>query len=104
MIEIVKKSEKDYRFTIKSDAGSILFQSIAFKEKETLREVVSNLNKNGKKNLNFERKTNYKGGFQYFVKDASGTYIGQSLSYTSEAGMENGIKNLAKSIAAIKAL
>jgi len=46
----------------------------------------------------FERTTNHGGDFQFRLKNINGELIGNSLSYSSEAGMENGIKNLRQSI------
>jgi len=51
-----------------------------------------------KENSNFERKTNHKGEFQFSLKDSDGKIIGHSQNYNSEAGMENGIKNLRSTI------
>ncbi|MBU3024629.1 YegP family protein [Zobellia galactanivorans] len=51
---------------------------------------------------NFERKTNHDGQFLFYLKDANGQILGHSLPYGSEAGMENGIKNLINSLNALK--
>ncbi len=46
----------------------------------------------------FERKTNTEGKFHFSLKDDDGRIIGHSEPYDSEAGMENGIKNLQEKI------
>lgn len=94
MVEIVKNSEGDYEFRIKSTSGSDLLQSMPFKDEgdalKTLREAISN--------PIFERRTNHQGKFVISLKNPQGKHIGYSQTYTSEAGMENGIKNLKKSL------
>ncbi len=46
----------------------------------------------------FERKTNHSGAFMFSLKDENGKIVGYSQCYNSEAGMENGIKNLKNKI------
>ncbi len=46
----------------------------------------------------FERKTDYNGKFLFILKNSEGKVLGNSMLYNSEAGMENGIKNLKTSI------
>jgi len=77
-----------------------LLRSIDFIDKNEINQTLSTLNKN--QQIHFERKTNYKGKFQFSLKDSNGQLIGHSEPYSSEAGMENGIKNLKKSISEFK--
>ncbi|MDT0607393.1 YegP family protein [Croceitalea rosinachiae] len=102
MIEIKKVEHGGYQFLLKSKAGSVLLRSISFDNKTEITEVVDRLNQNYTKKLLFERKTDYKGQFQFYLKNNKGKVIGHSQPYNSEAGMENGIKNLTNSISNIK--
>lgn len=92
MVEIKKEKENEYVFTLKAESGTILLNSIPFSNKNKVREVLSSLHYSTKKV--FERKTNHTGEFLFNVKNNNGQLIGSSQLYSSEAGMENGIKNL----------
>jgi len=59
-----------------------------------LKTTVNNLISLDKSQNIFERKTNYEGNFLFSIKNKKGHLIGNSLLYGSEAGMENGIKNI----------
>ncbi|MEM1258705.1 MAG: YegP family protein [Bacteroidota bacterium] len=93
MVEIVKNNTGDYQLHFKSSTGSSLLKSIPFKSEAdaeaTLHQIMA-------KPI-FERRTNHQGKFMISLKTASGEQVGQSNMYSSEAGMENGIKNLMKS-------
>ena len=102
MIEIYKEEQKGYSFHLKSQSGNTLLRSVPFNNKAEITKTLNHLNQNVQKHLLFERKTDYKGKFQFYLKNASGKVIGHSGTYSSEAGMENGIKNLTKRITNIK--
>ena len=90
MVEIVKMKTGYFQFTIIAKSGGSLLKSKPFKKhieaKAALIKAVAN--------PIFERKTNHQGKFVIALKTPEGEQIGQSNTYTSEAGMENGIKNL----------
>lgn len=98
MIEIKKELSNSYSFELKAESGQTLLKSIAFPNRETAKKTVRNLNGVGSNKTVFERKTNHKGDFLFSLKNKKGKIIGSSLLYNSEAGMENGIKNLVKRI------
>jgi len=100
VVEIVKEINGKYSFRAKSKSGGLLLRSIDFIDENEINQTLSELNQKGL--FSFERKTKTSGKFQFNLKDANGRVIGYSNLYTSEAGMENGIKNLTKSISAIK--
>lgn len=95
MIEVSKIDNDRYRFTMKSETGQTLLESIPFEDKETLDTTLKEL-KTSATLKRFERKTNFEGKFLFNLKNEQGRIIGNSGLYTSEAGMENGIKNLKK--------
>lgn len=103
-MEIKKLEQGGYQFVLKSKAGATLLQSISFDNKSEISEILKLLNQNLYKKHLFERKTDYKGQFRFLLKDDMGKVIGHSQSYNSEAGMENGIKNLTKGISEIKSI
>ncbi len=101
-IEVLKDDTDHYRFQLKSNTGNTLFQSIPFDREDDIQKTVGLLHQDIQRHFRFERKTDYAGKFQFHLKNNTGQTIGQSNSYTSEAGMENGIKNLIKSITETK--
>jgi len=46
----------------------------------------------------FQRKTDHSGYFLFDLKNIDGKLLGSSQLYNSEAGLENGIKNLKKRV------
>ncbi len=99
MIEIKKNSSNSYSFYLKSISGNTLLNSIDFSSEESLMEIVGKLNPLMEEQGVFERRTDHNGHFLFNLKDTEGNLIGQSTAYSSEAGMENGIKNLKKQLA-----
>ncbi len=72
-------------------------KSVKFNSEAELKTTVDYLVSSNHR-TRFERTTNHGGDFLFSLKNKNGELIGKSLSYTSEAGMENGIKNLRNSI------
>ena len=102
MIEIKKTKSADFQFIIKSESGKTLLESIPFSDKEALDKTLTVLRKVSSPIILFERKTNFEGKFLFNLKDQKGQTVGSSGLYSSEAGMENGIKNLKANLKDIK--
>tara|TARA_R110000868_G_scaffold4211_13_gene26699 strand:+ start:105069 stop:105392 length:324 start_codon:yes stop_codon:yes gene_type:complete len=98
MIKFQLKEGEVYSFKLKSDKGHTLLKSVGFENKTDLDVIVSKLNAMVNESTQFERKTNHNGEFLFSLKDENGKIIGHSKCYNSEAGMENGIKNLKNTI------
>ncbi len=98
MIEIKQQKNNTYQFRLKAAGGQTLLKSIAFNSREEIEQTVKQLAPLTNDYNIIERKTNYEGNFMFNLKDRSGKVIGNSLLYNSEAGMENGISNLKRSI------
>ena len=98
MIEIIKKKENKFKFTLKAESGNVLLKSVMFRNEDEIKQMVQSLNIIQQRRNVFERKTNHKGKFLFNLKNLKGEIIGTSQSYGSEAGMENGIKHLKKRI------
>ncbi len=94
MIEIKKTKSKEFEFFVKSESGKVLMQSIPFMDELSVNQTVDMLTKTVSPIRSFERKTNFNGQFLFELKNKEGKIIGSSGLYRSEAGMENGIKNL----------
>jgi len=102
MIKINKQENNTYNFSLNTTSGNALLYSVGFSSKEEIKNVVRGLNMLDKLHYKFERKTDHNGNFFFNLKDKKGQLIGNSQLYGSEAGMENGIKNLKKRIATLK--
>ena len=98
MIKINKEDNNTYNFSLYTTNGNALFYSVGFSSKEEIKNVVNSLNLLDKQHYIIERKTDHDGNFLFNLKNKKGQLIGNSLLYGSEAGMENGIKNLEKRI------
>ncbi len=102
MIEIFESGDKGYQFLLKTEEGSVLFHSVPFYSHSEIKQTVAQLLPTSERNVIIERRTNHKGYFQFDVKNNNGELIGKSLPYLSEAGMENGIRNLKKNIGRLR--
>lgn len=98
MIEIKKTAESHYQFVVKSETGRILLDSVSFGNQSEVEKTISTLTSMDRPLNIFERKTNFDGKFLFNLKNEVGKIIGSSGLYSSEAGMENGIKNLKSSL------
>ncbi|WP_425237307.1 DUF1508 domain-containing protein [Ulvibacterium sp.] len=94
MVAIEKNNGDGYRFILKSESGQTLLSSIPFPNESEVQKSLQTLKNLKKIPIGFERKTDNEGKFLFNIKDDTGSLIGHSELYTSEAGMENGIKNL----------
>jgi len=101
MIEIKKDKSNSYRFNLKTQGGQTLLKSVVFANKDEIKKTVKELNFINESPTVFERKTNFDGKFLFRLKNKGGQIIGESLLYSSEAGMENGINNLRYRIASL---
>ncbi|SIS56456.1 hypothetical protein SAMN05421766_102755 [Zobellia uliginosa] len=95
-------NDNKYRFSLSSLSGSTILNSIAYTDEDAMKNAIAQLHGMQVGRGNFERKTNHAGQFLFHLKDANGQLLGYSLPYGSEAGMENGIKNLTNSLNALK--
>ncbi len=94
MIEIKKHNENVYRFKVSTSSGNTILESIDFPNREDIKKLVTELQESINERKIFERKTDHSGKFLFHLKNKEGQFIGSSQLYSSEAGMENGIKNL----------
>ncbi|MEQ8217727.1 MAG: YegP family protein [Arenibacter sp.] len=98
MLKIKKESDTTYTFSLQSESGQTLLNSVPFGNREEIDKTIANLKVLIGQSSVFERKTDYNGKFLFILKNSEGKVLGNSMLYNSEAGMENGIKNLKTSI------
>ncbi len=101
MIEINKRGTGMFSFNLKTQGGHTLLKSVEFNDEQEAQSIVKSLNPRSENGIRFERKTNHDGMFLFNLKNSGGKLIGQSQLYNSEAGMENGIKNLENTITSL---
>lgn len=101
MIEIKKYEGNGYAFSIKAEDGGNLLNSVSFSSEDEVKKTVEHLKAIKDAQNVFERRTNHAGKFLFSMKGANGQLIGRSELYSSEAGMENGIKNVRRRIASL---
>ncbi len=94
MIEITKTDNNSFKFHVKTEDDTVLLTSLPYNSIEEVKEVIDNISLSLQSGLKFERNTNHGGEFLFKVKNTNGKLLGTSQPYNSEAGMENGIKNL----------
>ena len=92
MVEI-KKEKDGFCFEVRSGQGHVLLQSVAFPSKEDLETCVGEVRGRLGNPACFERMTDHNGKFRFSLRSPGGRILGHSALYSSEAGMENGIKN-----------
>jgi len=98
VIQKTKGGNNKYQFVVISADGGILMRSEWYNSENELDHIVAQMVENIDNNITIERTTNHNGQFQFLLKNNANNLIGFSEPYSSEAGMENGIKNLNKSI------
>lgn len=98
MIKIHTDTDSTFSFSLRTESGNILLKSVAFTDQHEMDKTLRKLDTLRLTRYQFERKTNTEGKFLFSLKDGDGKTIGSSEPYDSEAGMENGIKNLRERI------
>ncbi len=98
MLKIHTDTDDTFHFSLETESGNNLLSSIKFPDKFEMDKVIRKLDSMILTRNHFERNTNTEGKFLFILKDDTGKTIGHSGPYDSEAGMENGIKNLREQI------
>lgn len=94
MFELKNKDIKNYHFTLKAKNGQVILSSEVYTSKSAALNGISSIKKNAVDDGKYERKTAKDGSFYFNLKATNGQIIGSSQMYTSESGMENGIKSV----------
>jgi len=98
VIQIHTHTDTSCHFSLKTESGNTLLTSVSFPDKTGMEETIKSLGATTLTRNHFERNTNTEGKFLFSLRDDDGRTIGHSEPYDSEAGMENGIKNLREQI------
>lgn len=98
MIAIEEKNKEHFHFVLKNEAGTAVFKSTRFLTEDAALSTLSRLSIRHGTYAQFERQTDHSGRFLYQLKSPSGERLGKSATFSSEAGMENGIKHFRLSL------
>ncbi len=79
---------------LKAGNGEVILTSDFYKSKAEANAGVADVRSSAKNDAQFDRRTSKANEPFFSLKGADGSYIGKSEMYTSEAGMENGIKSV----------
>ena len=79
---------------LKSGNGEVILTSEFYKSKAEANAGVADVRSNAKSDAQFERRTSKANEPFFSLKGADGSYIGKSEMYSSDSGMENGIKSV----------
>lgn len=98
MMDIEETQGSACCFLLKSPSGKTLFRSKDYSNKAAAEQAMEELPALLTHPGVIERKTDHEGRFLVLLKDLQGQPLGESQRYDSEAGMENGLKNILKLI------
>ena len=89
------KSGKFY-FNLKASNGQIILSSEMYESRKAAESGIESVKKNAADVKRYDRKTSNKGEHYFNLKAGNGEPIGKSETYTTGAGMENGIESVTK--------
>ncbi|MFS4415671.1 hypothetical protein [Maribacter sp. 2307ULW6-5] len=98
MISITKDGDNSFMFEVKAASGQTLVRSVPFANKKAALKTVERLSTQLDVEHSIRRQTTTAGKFVFKVQDKKGGQLASSGLYSSEAGMENGIKNFRHSL------
>ncbi len=95
----LKRNEDDaYHFTLKANNGQVILSSESYTSKNEAKAGIAAVQEQAQSDTRYERKTAKNGNFFFNVKATNGQVIGSSQMYSSESGMENGIKSVKENV------
>lgn len=80
-----------FNFVLLAKHGHTILKSHGFDSVEAVKQTIESVKNNALNMSRYERKTTADGKFYFHLTSGSGTVLGKSQMYSSEAGMENGI-------------
>jgi len=91
---IYKTDSGKFRFNLKSGNGEIILVSELYNAKASAKNGIESVKKHAVDEKYFERKMSKKEQPYFVLKAANHQIIGTSEMYSTESGMENGIKSV----------
>jgi uncharacterized protein len=93
VIEVGKTGK--YRFNLRSGNHQVILSSETYENKSAAENGIESVRKNATDDSQVVRKTAKDGSPYFVIKAKNGETIGKSEMYSSNSGMENGIKSVA---------
>ncbi len=84
-------TSKGFQFVLHSKKGVLLLSSIAFTTPKEAMKAIELCKTQVQRKTNIERKTTATGKFHFIIKDVERKLLADSMLYSSEPGMQNGI-------------
>ena len=92
--ELSKSSDGQFRFVLKAGNGEIILTSELYKARAAAESGIASVQTNSPLAERYEKKTAANGKEHFNLKAANHQIIGTSEMYSTESGMENGIKSV----------
>ena len=93
MFELKNNEDNYYYFALKAKNGQTILSSETFHPRIAGAKIgIETVKKNAVKDTRYERKTDKSGKFFFYLKSQNGEILASSGTFTSESGMENGIR------------
>ncbi len=100
VIEVGKTGK--FRFNLKSGNHQVILSSETYDSKAAAENGIESVRKNATEDASFVRKIAKDGSPYFVIKARNGETIGKSEMYSSNSGMENGIKSVRANAPAAK--
>lgn len=92
--EIKEGKNGKFHFNLKSGNGQIILSSQMYKSRKSAENGIQSIKTNSSDESRFERREGKNGKPYFIIKAKNGLEVGRSQMYTSNSGMENGIKSV----------
>jgi hypothetical protein len=94
--EIYKDNAGEFRFRLKAGNGEAILASEGYKGKDSCKNGIASVQKNGPSDGRYERKESASGKHFFVLKAGNHEVIGKSQMYESAKSMEGGIESVKK--------
>jgi len=92
--EVKVAKDGQFHFNLKAGNHEVILSSELYTTRAACDNGIASVQKNCSDDSKFERRKQKDGQDYFILKAGNGQEIGRSEAYTSEAGMENGIKSV----------
>lgn len=97
--EIKKRKNAEFQFNLKASNGEIILTSEGYKSKDSCKNGIDSVKKNGIADSKFVKLVAKNGKFYFNLKAGNGKIVGVSEMYESEKSRDGGIVSVKKNAA-----
>lgn len=94
--EIYKDKAGEFRFRLKASNGQVVLSSEGYKSKSSAQNGIKSVQNNAGNEDLYEKTETKAGNFRFALLAKNKQVIGQSQSYKSRSGRDNGVKAIAR--------